>query len=552
MRTIPTAISDGFSNDLIPFWLVALETSGATYYWPTTKRDDRYTPVWVAASQSSTSGGTLTVGTKYYVVTAIVGGVEQAQSAQASAVTVPNGKITITWKSVVGATGYRVYGRASGAQNMYWAVSDPIYVDDGTAGTAGSPPGTDVLILKATSGGSALNYDSTMIALEVDGGAVDGIGQAESSVDIYEGGGVARVGDVLISILNQERFDQDIVSAGIHIENRPLTIYFGFIPAGPSPTVVIDDDMLQRWTGVCEDYNDYDNKTFALHCVDGSFQHHKNIPPTLVTLTDYPHAPKEAIGIPIPLLYGDFIPANATDEIFAETLSPVPTVKCDDIVQTFLICDHEIHTGGSAYTPSGGNNLFGWLTDRSLVEPTFYNTSVTYLDFYGLTSIMAQFIQTLKMAGANSVGVTDYSAAVDSDLTNIVTMTASQIMSLQPIERQQIGTGIVGGGLRIRFGTITGTGSYGYWDGSSYHSIATFWAALSNSDQDFGFGFSPTFDNMATWEFQIRTDAASTAEIKVFALMNYIAMGSIFYPTRMIVSRGGPANGSGSGTRGVR
>jgi PKD repeat protein len=43
---------------------------------------------------------------------------------------------------VSGATGYRVYGRASGAQSQYWLVTSTEFVDTGAAGTPGTIPST--------------------------------------------------------------------------------------------------------------------------------------------------------------------------------------------------------------------------------------------------------------------------------------------------------------------------------------------------------------------------------------------------------------------------
>ena len=48
--------------------------------------------------------------------------------------------IRLTWAAVPGATEYRVYGRTSAAQSMYWRVTTTEFVDTGAAGTAEAVP----------------------------------------------------------------------------------------------------------------------------------------------------------------------------------------------------------------------------------------------------------------------------------------------------------------------------------------------------------------------------------------------------------------------------
>ena len=48
--------------------------------------------------------------------------------------------IRIRWQAVSGATGYRVYGRASGAQSLSWLVTTTEFLDTGAAGTTAAVP----------------------------------------------------------------------------------------------------------------------------------------------------------------------------------------------------------------------------------------------------------------------------------------------------------------------------------------------------------------------------------------------------------------------------
>jgi hypothetical protein len=103
------------------------------------------TPAGVAATAMS-GGGSLAAGTYYYKVAARVGA---GQTNKANSTVSPKvsatiaagttGGVTISWTPVVGADDYIVYGRASGAENIYWKTTNPYLTDTGAAGTSGAP-----------------------------------------------------------------------------------------------------------------------------------------------------------------------------------------------------------------------------------------------------------------------------------------------------------------------------------------------------------------------------------------------------------------------------
>jgi hypothetical protein len=91
-------------------------------------------------------GGTLPAGTYYYKVVARGPMSEATQpksaaSVQVSAAVSAGGAVTISWSPVKGAVDYLVYGRAAGAQNLYWKTTGVFFTDTGAAGTSGSPSG---------------------------------------------------------------------------------------------------------------------------------------------------------------------------------------------------------------------------------------------------------------------------------------------------------------------------------------------------------------------------------------------------------------------------
>lgn len=90
--------------------------------------------------------GSLAAGTYSYKVVARIpagqGNIARSAASVEAAATLPagaTGGVTISWTPVAGATEYYVYGRAAGAQNMYWKTTNAFFTDSGSAGMAGTP-----------------------------------------------------------------------------------------------------------------------------------------------------------------------------------------------------------------------------------------------------------------------------------------------------------------------------------------------------------------------------------------------------------------------------
>ena len=102
-------------------------------------------PAPTASAVSLASGGSLAAGTygyrvvaRRYVGQSILG--TSLPSAEATATLAAAGGVRITWAPVEAAREYRVYGRTAGGQTVYWTVTTTSFVDNGAAGTAGTPP----------------------------------------------------------------------------------------------------------------------------------------------------------------------------------------------------------------------------------------------------------------------------------------------------------------------------------------------------------------------------------------------------------------------------
>lgn len=124
-----------------------------------------------ATHTTDDEGGELTDATYYYRVSALNALGESLASTETSIV-VPEGTetniVTVKWAAVTGATGYRVYGRTTGAEELIAEVGDVLeYIDTGEITPAGALPSADtttggihpavsVHVYQATPGSDAL------------------------------------------------------------------------------------------------------------------------------------------------------------------------------------------------------------------------------------------------------------------------------------------------------------------------------------------------------------------------------------------------------------
>jgi len=103
-------------------------------------------PVQTSPSVTIGAGGTFTPGTYYYEETAVNGSGETVVSNEVSAVVgTSTSVVTLNWNPVPGFTSINVYrGTTSGGENVYFSTTNyQTYIDNGAAGTSGTPPGSN-------------------------------------------------------------------------------------------------------------------------------------------------------------------------------------------------------------------------------------------------------------------------------------------------------------------------------------------------------------------------------------------------------------------------
>ena len=114
--------------------------------------------------------GTLAIGTYYYRVTAINANGETLPSTETSLALAAIGGVNVNWGAVTGATGYKIYGRSTGAELLIATVGAvTTYLDDGSITPAGAMPTSNTTnppLTSATLTDTGLSQEGKVIKID--------------------------------------------------------------------------------------------------------------------------------------------------------------------------------------------------------------------------------------------------------------------------------------------------------------------------------------------------------------------------------------------------
>ena len=122
-----------------------LNAAGKSFTAELTQDTPLATPA-TSAFATATTGGTLAAATYFYRVSALnAAGQETLASAETSQVTTgTTSTVTVNWATVASATGYKVYGRTTGAELLLATVGLVLaFTDTGAVAPAGALPGSN-------------------------------------------------------------------------------------------------------------------------------------------------------------------------------------------------------------------------------------------------------------------------------------------------------------------------------------------------------------------------------------------------------------------------
>jgi len=154
--------------------------------------------------------------------------------------------------------------------------------------------------------------------------------------------GFAAVNDFSITVINKRMMFQDNAS-----ESRFSDLFTNYYWAGCTCRVyqwfeenlTLKSDALLIFSGIAKQPS-FNSTHVSFEIVeDESIL--IDVPVNIVTLNEYPNAPEESIGLPLPIIYGDDWEWN---DLPAEKQCLTPCLEVDSVIKKFYIAKHQIRS----------------------------------------------------------------------------------------------------------------------------------------------------------------------------------------------------------------
>jgi len=201
------------------------------------------------------------------------------------------------------------------------------------------------------------NYDGTSLIFQ-------GLAEISQEVDIISGGGIASVGNTSVSlneILTAEGLHEDFYpQSSVEWINRTVQIGIIYNDGG----TLTDADITWLYKGTIDDYSG-GKQTIDLSIVASREIEQKELPQIIINGNNYPNAPDQSLGVPIPILYGVF--SGGADSNLASTYQMyAPTVCTDKYIPAFTFSDVQVvSVGQDAAYGNSSMLIFGRLYTQS-------------------------------------------------------------------------------------------------------------------------------------------------------------------------------------------
>ena len=263
-------------------------------------------------------------------------------------------------------------------------------------------------------------------------GIVTNFGNYTQSLDFFNF--TTSTGNMSVTLINSEksikggRFSD--LLANNNFANRKWELFLN-----ANNTTTLDTAARMIASGIISGEISYDENNITLTLLDKSSKYHKRIPTNLVDSTNYPNAPSNNIGKPVPVAYGDFY--EKTD------IGTIPTAHFDRYSQFYknafpaIITDKYNINGETskakadtqALNTTDNENLYFY---KSGFYPTFLDTcdattNNPVLEFSGVTaSVYIPLSNSDQGTGTvtGSGSVSNGGNAIDGSFSTLTTMTA--------------------------------------------------------------------------------------------------------------------------------
>ena len=198
-----------------------------------------------------------------------------------------------------------------------------------------------VLVLELDS--QTLYYSTSEIGIITTTKEIQSIDNIESGVDITEGGGIGWVSNAVIT------FNEICIPEGLHTKFSPFSgeeIINRVARLGvTSKDCNAESDILFLHRFIIDE-SPFTRENITLTLVDSSELDNVKIPQKVIDAATFPNAPKENVGKPLPIVYGDFYTPQFWGEItgeinFNRKYRLAPAICVDKDILEFVAAGHE-------------------------------------------------------------------------------------------------------------------------------------------------------------------------------------------------------------------
>lgn len=394
------------------------------------------------------------------------------------------------------------------------------------------------------------------------------LGTIHQSVDIEEGGNIAKVSGLTFKVINPEyngtdRFDQNFTD---NLENRIVEFYLVFW-TGSNPAW---SDILLLHRFVVDDVH-YDHDEYKIKVKDAGFKRHKVIPDLAIIEDDYARCPEGNLNKIAPLLFGSLYGGT----LYLNTFQAVPVFNINKDKPEYMISQNKCDTIIDTHMYLFFEEVNRWVQ--------FFGSS-NFSETYGPPSKIAfplgevikgnLYSQLEKQASRTNPTSLNFANAVDNSDSTGVTLTGGQKLFLfAPIPSQL--SGIVNEGsnliLQAYVWSITGDGiilryyNPEYNDGVGAYSTGETFTSPNGGQLLYEFGADksahgrypdpedPKYDKLRPWnvdeiaayEWGLEVKAGATVELRnIYVLLQNLVLKGKFHvrPSRGIRRRTGLRN----------
>jgi len=181
-------------------------------------------------------------------------------------------------------------------------------------------------------------------------------------------------------------------------------------------TPLLDSEAVDLFRGVIAGWK-HDQQTVTLECVDRGFGGLPELPIRQVSKKQWPNAPVESIGACMPIVYGDWIDADAWDHPrMVHNGHPVTCVH--DGNNRFVVADHPVHTvGNDLWLYNQRANALTYVPGANLIWPSTPSSKHVIMALMKGTV----FVQLRQKNALTTTGI-EHSGVCDESSTTGVTL----------------------------------------------------------------------------------------------------------------------------------